>query len=232
MAINASFFDKRRYPTTSAAEGYGEWAATYEETMAVGLDRPLLPRLTSIDWRAVAQAADLACGTGRTGEWLKAKGVAAIDGVDLTHEMLAIAKTKDVHRRLLVGDLTATPLSSESYDLVVMSLADEHLRDLRPAYTEAARLASRGGKFLLLGYHPFFLMNGLPTHFHRADGEAITIESFVHFFSDHFAAGSAAGLRLAEFLECVIDEEWLKSKPKWRQYVNWPASFALVWKKD
>jgi SAM-dependent methyltransferase len=231
MSINASFFDKRRYPTASAAEGYGEWAATYEETMAAGLDRSLLPRLTSIDWRGVAEAADLAAGTGRTGEWLKAQGVSAIDGADLTPEMLAFARTKGVYRRLLVADLAATPLASESYDLVVMSLADEHLADLRPAYSEAARLARRGGKFLLVGYHPFFLMNGLLTHFHREGGEAITIESYVHFFSDHFAAASAVGLRLVEFQECVIDEEWLKTKPKWRQYLNWPASFALVWEK-
>jgi SAM-dependent methyltransferase len=232
MSINASFFDKRRYPTTSAAEGYGEWAATYEETMAAGLDRPLLPRLTSIDWRALAQAADLAAGTGRTGEWLKAHGVAAIDGIDLTPEMLALAKTKNVHRRLVLADLAATPLASESYDLVVMSLADEHLKELGPAYAEAARLASHSGKFLLVGYHPFFLMNGLLTHFHRSGGEAVTIESYVHLFSDHFAAATAAGLRLVEFQECVIDEEWLTTKPKWRQYLNWPASFALVWEKD
>ncbi len=46
MAIDASLFDSRDYPTASAAGGYGEWAATYEETVAVGLDAPLLARLT------------------------------------------------------------------------------------------------------------------------------------------------------------------------------------------
>jgi len=24
-------------------------------------------------------------------------------------------------------------------------------------------------------------------------------------------------------------EEWLAGKPKWREYMNWPVSFALVW---
>jgi SAM-dependent methyltransferase len=230
--MDASFFDRRRYPVASAARGYGEWAPTYEETVAVGLDEPLLAKLTSIDWGGVAEAVDLACGTGRTGVWLKAHGVAAVDGVDITPEMLAIAERKHVYRRLTVGDVAATALPPGHYQLAVMSLADEHLAELPPAYREAARLLEPHGKFLLLGYHPFFLMNGLVTHFHRADGEAVTIQSYVHQLSDHFRAGSAAGLRLVDFDECVIDEDWLKTKPKWRPYLNWPVSFATVWAKS
>jgi len=80
--------DKRNYPLTSAASGYGAWAPTYDETVAVGLDRPLLTRLETISWRAVRCAADLAAGTGRTGVWLAEAGVAAIDGLDLSPEML------------------------------------------------------------------------------------------------------------------------------------------------
>ncbi len=231
MAMDASLFDRRDYPTASAAGGYGEWAATYEETVAVGLDAPLLARLTAIDWRHVAEAADLACGTGRTGQWLKENGVAAIDGVDITPEMLALAEKRGVYRLLSVGEVGKTPLSAARYGLVTMSLADEHLPELSPAYREAARLLRPGGQFLLVGYHPFFLMNGLVTHFHRADGEAVTIQSYVHLFRDHFRAGVAAGLALAALDECVIDEDWLKTKPKWRRYLNWPVSFAMVWVK-
>jgi SAM-dependent methyltransferase len=112
-----------------------------------------------------------------------------------------------------------------------MALADEHLPALAPAYREVARLLTPGGRFALIGYHPFFLMSGLPTHYHRAGGEAVTIKSYVHLFSTHFAAGQASGLTLDEFRECVIDERWLETKPKWRAYLNWPASFALIWRR-
>jgi SAM-dependent methyltransferase len=229
MTIDASFFDKRRYPVASATEGYGEWAATYEATVAVGLDEPLLERLASLDFTGVDAAVDLACGTGRTGRWLKQRGIAAIDGVDATPEMLAIAREKGIYRSLAVADVGATGLRSKAYQLAIMSLADEHLPDMSPAYREAARLLGPDGRFILIGYHPFFLMNGLITHFHRAGGEAVTVRSFVHMLSDHWRAGSAAGLRLSAFDECVIDEGWLRAKPKWRPYLNWPVSFALVW---
>ena len=229
--MDASHFDKRRYPVVDAATGYGEWAVSYEDTVATGLDRPLLARLRTIDWAEAGPAADLACGTGRTGEWLAAHGVAAIDGVDITPEMQAKARAKGVYRSLQIADVAATPLVGGSYRLCTMALADEHLASLAPVYREAARLLAPGGAFLLIGYHPFFLMNGMPTHFHRQDGEAVTIESHVHLFSEHFDAGRAAGLALEDMQECVIDEEWLVTKPKWRPYLNWPASFAMVWRR-
>jgi SAM-dependent methyltransferase len=224
-------FDKRGYRVVPAAEGYGEWARTYEETVAAGLDRPLLEGLRSIRWSEVARAADLACGTGRTGEWLKRRGVEAIDGVDITPGMLSIAEAKGIYRRLEAADIAASGLASGGYDLCTLVLADEHLAGLRPVYAEAARLLRSGGAFVLIGYHPFFLMNGTPTHYHRADGEAVTIESHVHLFSEHYSAGRHAGLALIEFKESVIDEEWLKSKPKWRKFLHWPVSFALVWRR-
>ena len=229
--MDASHFDKRRYPVVDAATGYGEWAVSYEETVATGLDRPLLARIASIDWQKAGPAADLACGTGRTGEWLAAQGVAPIDGIDITPQMQAKARAKGVYRALHIADVAATPLAAASYRLCTMALADEHLARLEPVYREAARLLAPGGAFLLIGYHPFFLMNGMPTHYHRQDGEAVTIESHVHLFSEHFLAGRAAGLELEECQECVIDEAWLASKPKWRPHLNWPVSFALVWRR-
>jgi SAM-dependent methyltransferase len=179
----------------------------------------------------VDSAADIACGTGRAGAWLAAHGVASIDGIDLTPEMLALARKRGIYRRLAVADVAATGLPAAGYGVCTMILADEHLATLAPAYQEASRLLAPGGSFLLVGYHPYFLMNGLITHFHRADGDAVTIQSYVHQLSDHFAAGRDARLSLVEFRECVIDEAWLKTKPKWRPYLNWPASFAMVWRK-
>jgi SAM-dependent methyltransferase len=230
--MDFSPFDKRGYPTVKARIAYGEWAARYEATVATGLDCPLLAELTSPDWINLATAVDLACGTGRTGAWLAQRGVRHIDGVDITAAMLELAKRKSVYRHLQVADVAATALRSSRYELCTMVLADEHLAQLKPVYREAARLLSHRGNFVLIGYHPFFLMNGVPTHYHRGNGEAVTIESHIHLFSEHFDAGVAAGLSLAEFRECVIDEQWLLTKPKWRDYLNWPVSFALVWKRS
>jgi SAM-dependent methyltransferase len=231
-AMDFSPFDKRGYPTVAPRNGYAEWAADYEATVAEGLDYPLLERLTSPAWSSFAAAVDLACGTGRTGLWLAQHGVRHIHGVDITSEMLEIAKTKNVYRDLHVADVAATALRPSKYQLCTMVLADEHLVGLGAVYHEAARLISRQGNFVLVGYHPFFLMNGVPTHFHRPKGEPVAIESYIHLFSEHFQAGAEAGLTLIEFRECIIDAQWLLTKPKWQKYMSWPVSFALVWRRS
>ena len=225
-------FDRRGYPVVSAPAGYAEWARDYEATVAAGLDAPLLKALSSIDWNAIATAADLACGTGRTGFWLRQQGVQLIDGVDITREMLEVARAKGVYRHLDCADVSRTELPSASYGLCTLVLADEHLADLASVYREAARLLVSRGYFILIGYHPFFLMSGTPTHYHRADGEAVAIRCYVHLFSEHYQAGIEAGLTLIEFRERLIDEDWLQSTPKWRAYQHWPVSFALVWRRN
>src|SRR5436189_795161 len=136
-----SDFDRRGYRTVDVRTGYGEWVASYERTVEDAMDLDLLDVLATPPWPTLRQAADLGCGTGRTGAWLQRHGVAAIDGVDLTPEMLAVARAKGVYRCLVEGDLAATGLAAAAYDLVTVCLVDEHLPELPPLYREAFRLA-------------------------------------------------------------------------------------------
>ena len=230
--MDHSIYDKRRYPIIDVREGYGEWARTYEQTVQDEMDLRLLDRLQTIDWAASRQVLDLACGTGRIGAWLRRRCGAAIDGIDITPEMLDIARGKGAYRTLGVANALNTGLPAQTYDLCVQSLADEHLPDLRPLYQEAARLTKPGGSFVLVGFHPYFLMAGMPTHFDRAPGQPVTIRSYVHLLSDHVKAAHAAGWTLLEMEEGLIDDSWLRKKPKWTVYVGIPISFAMVWRRQ
>lgn len=223
-------FDTRHYPMLGVREGYGEWAASYDGAMLDVMDLRLLDRLRMVDWQTIESAVDLGCGTGRTGVWLRGAGVGAVDGIDLTPEMLERARQRNVHRRLELGDVAATPFTSEAYDLVITSLVDEHLATLTGLYAEARRLVRPGGRFVLVGYHPHFLMFGIPGHFDRADGQSVGVESHVHLTSDHIAAGLGAGFSLLEMIEGIVDEDWAAEKPKWAErYWGHPVTFAMVW---
>jgi SAM-dependent methyltransferase len=263
-----STFDTRNYRTVDAREGYDRWAATYEDTVEDAMDVALLERL-GVDWGAVGRAADLGCGTGRTGAWLAGRGVGAIDGVDVSPRMLEAARARGVYRSLREArldaegldadgrdlddtgldadgrdlddtglpadgrDLGGTGLGGGAYDLVVSCLVDEHLADLGPLYAEAARLLRPGGRFVIVGFHPHFIIaSGMPTHFDDAEsGEPLAIETHVHLLSDHVAAGLGAGLTLAELRERLIDDGWIALKPKWERHRDHPISFAAVWSR-
>jgi SAM-dependent methyltransferase len=229
--VDFSHFDTRHYPTLSVPEGYGEWAASYEDSVLDAMDLRLLARIQSVAWDHLEEAADLACGTGRIGVWLKQRGVGSLDGVDLTAVMLEGARAKGVYRQLFQGNMLETALQAGAYDLVTVVLADEHLPDVRPLYQEGARITRPNGYFVLVGYHPFFLLSGIPTHFNSASGEPAAIQCYVHLLSDHVQAALAAGWSLREMHEGLIDEEWLARKPQWSRYKNRPVSFAMVWQK-
>jgi SAM-dependent methyltransferase len=165
------------------------------------------------------------------GEWLRARSSTAIDGVDITPQMLEVARGKGVYRTLRLADVASTGLPAGTHDLCVPSRADEHLPDLRPLYGEAARVTRRGGDFVLVGFHPQFLMAGVPTHLDRGPGRPVTIRSYVHLLSDHAKAAHAAGWSLLALDEGLVDDAWLQQKPRWEAYAGLPISFAMLWRK-
>ena len=230
--MDHSLFDNRKYPVVDAREGYGEWAKTYEQIVQDVMDLRMFNWVQSVDWASADAILDLACGTGRIGQWLRQQTSAPIDGVDFTPEMLSQAQERGLYRNLTEGNITQTSLPDAAYDLCVQSLADEHLPELEPLYAEVARLTRPGGQFVIVGVHPQFFMQGMPTHFDRDSGETVTIRTYVHLLSDHVQSALAAGWTLQEMHEGLIDDDWMQVKPKWRKHYGQPISFVMVWRKN
>jgi len=225
-------FDARGYRTVDVRTGYREWVPTYEQTVHDEMDLALLEELRTPAWADLSRVADLGCGTGRTAEWLRRHGVSGrIDGVDITPEMLEVARERGAHDSLAEADVAATGLDEGAYDLVIASLIDEHLPELGPLYREAFRIAAPGALFVLVAFHPHFIIaSGMPTHFTTESGEPLAIATHVHLLSDQVAAGLEAGFALAELGEGVIDERWLAVKPKWERFRGHPISAAFAWR--
>jgi SAM-dependent methyltransferase len=226
-----SSFDIRKYPVLPVQEGYKEWSETYEQTVQDEMDLRLLTRIKGIHWKEITRAIDFACGTGRIGVWLKTHGVLGVDGIDITQEMLSKAAEKNVYASLTNADILNSGVLPGTYDLCIQVLADEHIADISLLYAEASRILKNNGYFVIVGYHPFFLMNGIITHFHKPGGDPLAIESYVHLFSDHVKAAFSSNLILLQMEEGIVDNEWLQKKPKWEKYKDWPVSFLMVWEK-
>lgn len=232
MALEFKNYDQRRYQTVNVIEGYSSWSKSYEKGFDEALDMILLNRLLSVSWAEVREGVDLACGTGRTGQWLRSKGVQAIDGVDVTEAMLSQANGRGIYRELKHEDIRKTSLCSSSYDIAINSLAVEHIPELSPLFREAFRLLRPGGYFILLGYHPHFLLRGIPTHFDDHNGDSIAITNSIHLISDFLKAGFELKFDLCELDEYVVDESWVARSPGMKKHLGHPISFAGVWRKS
>ncbi len=106
--------------SADAAALYRSWAPEYDADVfglagVTGTDRIADLLAEHLPDRA-APIVDLGCGTGAAGARLHQHGYTALDGVDLSPEMLAVAAGKQVYRSLMAADLCAgLPVRAGTY---------------------------------------------------------------------------------------------------------------------
>lgn len=103
---------------------YRDWAANYDDDVLVSLGFTGGDRIADLLAEHLAErrvpVVDLGCGTGAVGWRLRAHGFEAVDGLDISPEMLAIAAGKDLYRALLVVDLLdQLPFAAGSYGAAI-----------------------------------------------------------------------------------------------------------------
>jgi trans-aconitate methyltransferase len=91
---------------------YRDWAVDYDRDVfesagVIGTDTIARLLAEYVEDRTVS-IIDLGCGTGAAASVLRSNGFAAIDGVDISPEMLGVASLKGVYRHLAEVDLNAS----------------------------------------------------------------------------------------------------------------------------
>ncbi|MFT5064719.1 MAG: putative TPR repeat methyltransferase [Yoonia sp.] len=101
-------------------ELYRDWAPSYDSGFgdAQGYQLPRMVAQAFVAAGGMGPVLDVGAGTGLVAEQLIATGVRLIDGLDLSDDMLAVARMKNVYRDLHAGDVTA-PLTLPEYNGVV-----------------------------------------------------------------------------------------------------------------
>jgi len=99
-------------------------------------------------------ALDLATGTGDIAFVVAERG-ARVVGLDVTRRMIELARQKagrPPSPLFLVGDMTALPFASRSFDLVTTGYGLRNVPDLGAAIDEMARVLKPGGQALSLDF--------------------------------------------------------------------------------
>lgn len=131
---------------------YGDWAETYDETFAEAMDyaAPRIVAQAFVDAGGAGPVLDFGCGTGLVGEHLARAGIGPVDGLDLSPEMLGVARRKGVYRDLIEGNILAgLDLPANSYAGVTCSGTFTHGHVGPDAIDVLLRLAAPRAQFAL-----------------------------------------------------------------------------------
>jgi len=117
---------------------------------------------------------DIGTGTGRMLELFGARAGRGL-GVDLSHEMLAIARARLdqaglVNCQVRHGDLHALPLADGAADLIIVHQVLHFAADPQAAIAEAARVLAQRGRIVLVDFLPHGLEELRDRHAHRRLG--------------------------------------------------------------
>lgn len=131
---------------------YREWAQSYEKDTVsdMGYIAPevVADKLMQIS-EPTASVLDAGCGTGLAGAALRKRGFQTVDGMDLSPEMLAIAREKQVYRDLQVQDLTdSLTYADGSYDVVACVGIFTHAHVGPQGFSELIRVTRSGGSIV------------------------------------------------------------------------------------
>lgn len=127
---------------------YGDWAPTYDEGFGAAWGY-IAPREIATILRSEiapdAEILDIGAGTGLVGEHLRGL---AVDALDITPEMLEIARPKRLYRNLMLGDLTGDlDIHDGSYDAVISCGTFTHGHVGPECFPELLRITRPGAVF-------------------------------------------------------------------------------------
>ena len=118
--------------------------------LSFGRDRAWKRRLVRLaDVRSGQRVLDLACGTGDIGFEAAARG-GVVTGLDITPRMIELAREKARAMGAplsawVVGDMSALPVASASFDVITTGYGLRNVPDLPGALAEMHRVLTPGG---------------------------------------------------------------------------------------
>jgi ubiquinone/menaquinone biosynthesis C-methylase UbiE len=124
----------------------------YGELEHKPLDRQLLSRFAE-SVRGMGVTCDLGCGPGHVARFLQGCGI-EVCGIDLSPEMIAVARRLSPGISFESGDMLALPVGDNSWAGIVASYSIVNLSPARliRVFQEMARVLIPGGR-LLVGFH-------------------------------------------------------------------------------
>lgn len=192
----------------SIQQSYNKWAVHYDGNENKTRDMEAIAIREMISGK-FDSCLEIGCGTGKNTVYLA--GICKhVTGVDLSEQMLSIAKTKISSENVsfIQSDITvAWDFKHTPFQLITCSLVLEHIEDLNLFFKKVSANLAAGGLIYLGELHPFKQYLGTKARFDEAEGLHI-VECYTHHISDFISAGVGNGLSVNKVKEYFDDGCW------------------------
>jgi 2-polyprenyl-3-methyl-5-hydroxy-6-metoxy-1,4-benzoquinol methylase len=192
---------------------------------------------------------DLGCGAGRLCRYIAVRGARHVLGVDCSRRMLSVAHAENCglesqveYQRAFIEDFRA---DSNSFDLVVSSLALHYIADIKNIFRKIAAWLAPDGLFIFSVEHPLFTAGPREWNKNRSGKRFWPIDSYfpegkrnVNWLDKdvvkyHRTIGGmlntliSAGFQIRAVVEPTASEELVKRRPELQEEFIRP-SFLLI----
>ena len=161
---------------------YAKWAQTYDREFADHMGYALPSRVADtfvsvVGSEKIGRVLDVGAGTGLVGQRLAAHGLARVDALDISVEMLAVAASKGCYNTMIEGDLLrCLPITEDTYDFIISAGTFTHGHVDAAALDELLRITKPGALFCLSINSAYFVLAGFEAAFARLAGRIHDLE--------------------------------------------------------
>ena len=201
------------------------------------IERPSLERHLKPVLKNSFRALDAGCGTGRTLKLLLDLGLQEknLIGVDVSPEMLRLARESFPDTRLIQADLANLRLPPKSLDLVVSDMVFHYLsgEDFKRTIESTSKWLVRGGYLLFIVVHPLRFASNYMAYFSDEPGIEKTpwgtkIEYYPKRFSDYIDTVLDSGFVLLRVEEpAPRGKEAQENKKEYKKYSSAPTRLLI-----
>ena len=205
---------KKRVKIINVEKGYNLIAKIYDKLYnpAIITEEPTFLKLVgNVKNKKVL---DVGCGTGRYTIMFSKKG-AKVEGIDISQKMLNIARQKaeenKVKIKLINGNMLNLPYESNKFDIIVSSLALDHVKEYDKAISEFVRVCKPRGKIIFSVLHPDIAKGGFA--WFEKDEEVVLIKRHTKSVLDLMLSLNKHGATIDRFAELKVSRKIKKTDP-------------------
>jgi ubiquinone/menaquinone biosynthesis C-methylase UbiE len=198
-------------------EGYKELSENYDELYNIATiceEKEFYKLLGNVKGKRIL---DVGCGTGRYAIDL-AKGGAIVEGIDLSNEMLEIARKKakkeGIELKLTCQDISKISYPKNQFDIVISNLVISHVNDFKKAIKEMVRVCKLKGIIIISTIHPDLISQKREkwAPFHLED-KTLLIRRHKRGVSDYVNSLNQNGAKVKEVSHIKLLDSIKKERP-------------------